>query len=98
MLDLLNLGLGVWGQPLVLDFMQRFRDEARYYQCSREKCNCDEPLAILRCVDLLPHQEWKPCLQNIGHLVHTSNDNGSLFVITGTNLVSPAGQEVSVFS
>ena len=32
-LDLLDLDSGVWDQPLVLNFMQRLRDEACRYQC-----------------------------------------------------------------
>lgn len=52
--------------------------------------HCDESLSIFRRVDLLPHDEWKPCLEDIRHFVHTAYDKRSLLVIFGANLVSPA--------
>jgi hypothetical protein len=52
--------------------------------------HCDKSLSIFGCVDLLPHYEWKPCLEDIRHFVHTAYDKRSLLVIFGANLVSPA--------
>ena len=70
--------------------MKGFRDVARDNECGGEKGNSDEALAVLRGIDLLPHQQRKPCLEDVGRLVHGRDDDGSLFVVGGANLVGPA--------
>lgn len=59
-------------QSPILTFMQRLRDAASRYQCCRKKSNRDEPLAILRCIDLLLHEQRKPCLEMMSHFNNAS--------------------------
>jgi hypothetical protein len=63
-------------------------------QCSRDQCstqerNRNEPLAILRSLDLPPYEKRKPCLQHISHLIHSCDNNGAFLVVVRADLVGP---------
>lgn len=75
--------------------MESLCDEARPDQCGRKARNRDETLAILRGVNLLPDEERKPRLEDIGHFVHSGHDDGALFVVVGADFMGPAERAMS---
>lgn len=50
----------------------------------------DKALAVFRRIDLLPNDKRQPCLENIRHFVHASDNQGSLFIIVRAYLMGPA--------
>lgn len=77
-------------KPSDLSPVESLRDEAGPNQCGRKERERDEALAILRCVSLLPDEQREPRLEDVGHFVHAGHDNGTLFVVGGTDFVGPA--------
>ena len=71
--------------------MESLCDEAGPNQCRRKERDRYETLAILRCVNLLPDEQRKPRLEDVGHFVHAGDDNRTLFVVGGADFVGPAG-------
>lgn len=78
--------------------MESLRDEAGRNQCGRKARNRDEPLAILRGVNLLPDEERKPRLKDVGHFVHSGHDNRTLFVVVGADFMGPAERAMSIIN
>lgn len=51
---------------------------------------------VLRGMHLLPDNEWKPDLKDIGHLIHASCNDSTLFIIISADFVSPSIASMSV--
>jgi hypothetical protein len=76
-------------QPLQLPHMQHFRTNRRPNHDHRQKRHGDEPLLVMRRVDLLPYKQRQPRLQDIRHFIHAANDKRALFVVARADFVGP---------
>lgn len=70
--------------------MQKPHHQRSHNQQSRKNRSPNEPFMVLRSIDLLPHDQRQPSLDDISHLVHRSRHQSSFFIIVRANLVRPS--------
>jgi len=75
--------------PWILPLMQGSNHESRQNHEDRETSDRDEAFVILRSIDLLPDDQWQPCLEHIRHLIHRRNDKCSFLIVIRADFVRP---------
>lgn len=76
--------------PESLPFPQYSDRKRRQDKNERKYTDGDEPLSILRSINLLPNNQRQPSLKNISHLIHGRNNYCPFFIVFIADFMRPA--------